>query len=45
MLLRNADQFAAGLIKKFERLQILSKKELNEGLSNLKNLKKCFTNS
>ncbi len=36
---KELDQFAAGLIKKFERLLVLSKKELNEGLSNLKNLK------
>ena len=33
------DQLANGLIKKFERLQILSKKDLNEGSNNLKNLK------
>ena len=36
---KELDQFAAGLIKKFERLLVLSKKELNEGLNNLKNLK------
>ena len=30
---------AIGLIKKFERLQILSKKEFNDGTNNLKNLK------
>jgi ATP-dependent Lon protease len=36
---KDLDQFAIGLIKKFDRLQILSKKELNEGSGNLKNLK------
>ena len=30
---------ALGLVKKFERLQVLNKKELNDGSSNLKNLK------
>ncbi len=36
---KELDQLAIGLIKKFEKLQILSKKDLNEGTSNLKNLK------
>ena len=36
---KDADQMAVGLIKKFERLQILSKKEFNDGTNNLKNLK------
>ena len=36
---KDLDQFAIGLIKKFDRLQILSKKELNDGSGNLKNLK------
>ena len=36
---KDADQMAIGLIKKFERLQILSKKEFNDGTNNLKNLK------
>ena len=38
-LSKDLDQFAIGLIKKFDRLQILSKKELNDGSGNLKNLK------
>ena len=29
----------AGLVKKFEKLQVLNKKDLNEGLNSLKNLK------
>ena len=33
---KDADQMAIGLIKKFERLQILSKKEFNEGIIILK---------
>ena len=33
------NQLADGLLKKFERLQVLSKKDLNEGSANLKNLK------
>ena len=36
---KNLDQFALGLIKKFEKLQVLSKKEFNEGANNIKNLK------
>ncbi len=36
---KDLDQLAAGLIKKFERLQLLNKKDLNEGISSLKNLK------
>ena len=36
---KDLDQLASGLLKKFERLQVLSKKDFNEGLSNLKNLK------
>ena len=38
-LTKDLDQFAIGLVKKFERLQILSKKEINEDTNNLKNLK------
>ena len=38
-LTKDLDQLAAGLIKKFERLQILNKKELPDALNNLKNLK------
>ena len=34
---KELDQLAIGLIKKFERLQILSKKDLNDGANNLKN--------
>ena len=33
------DQLALGLVKKFERLQVLNKKELNDTSINLKNLK------
>ena len=36
---KDLELFAIGLIKKFDRLQVLSKKELNDGSSNLKNLK------
>ena len=38
-LSKELEPYAAGLIKKFDRLQVLNKKELNEGSSNLKNLK------
>ena len=41
---KDLEQFAIGLIKKFERLQILSKKDLNDGSNNLKNLKRPFSN-
>ena len=36
---KEADLLSAGLVKKFERLQVLSKKDLNENFNNLKNLK------
>ena len=36
---KDLDQLANALIKKFERLQILSKKDLNDGANNFKNLK------
>ena len=36
---KELEPLAHGLIKKFDRLQILSKKDLNEGSNNLKNLK------
>ena len=36
---KDLEPFATGLIKKFDKLQVLSKKELNDGSSNLKNLK------
>ena len=36
---KDLDQYAIGLIKRFEKLQILSKKDFNETLNNLKNLK------
>ena len=36
---KDLDQFALGLVKKYERLQVLSKKELNDTAINLKNLK------
>ena len=36
---KDSEQLALGLVKKFEKLQILSKKDLNDGTNNLKNLK------
>ncbi len=36
---KDLEQFASGLVKKFERLQTLSKRELNEGSNNIKNIK------
>ena len=36
---KNLEPLAIGLVKKFDRLQVLSKKDLNEGSNNLKNLK------
>jgi len=36
---KDLEQLALGLIKKFDKLQVLNKKELNEGSGNLKNLK------
>ena len=36
---KDLEQFAFGLVKKFDRLQVLSKKDLSEGSDNLKNLK------
>ena len=36
---KELEPLALGLIKKFDKLQILSKKDLNDGVSNLKNLK------
>ena len=36
---KDLESFAIGLVKKFERLQVLTKKELNDGSNNLKNLK------
>ncbi len=36
---KDLDQLAIGLIKKFERLQILNKKDFSDGSNNLKNLK------
>ena len=33
------------LVKKFERLQILNKKDFNDGSNNIKNLKNAFSNS
>jgi len=36
---KDLELFASSLIKKFERLQVLSKKDLNDSSSNLKNLK------
>ena len=36
---KELDTFASSLVKKFERLQVLTKKDLNDGTNNLKNLK------
>jgi ATP-dependent Lon protease len=36
---KDLEQLAAGLLKKFERLQVLNKKDLNDESSNYKNLK------
>ena len=36
---KDLDQYANALIKKFEKLQILNKKDINENSSNLKNLR------
>jgi len=36
-LSKDLDQMAMGLVKKFERLQVLNKKDFNEGSNNLKN--------
>ena len=36
---KDLDQLAAGLAKKFEKLQVLNKKDLNDGAGNLKNFK------
>ena len=36
---KDLDQLAVALVKKFERLQVLNKKELNEASVNFKNLK------
>ncbi len=36
---KDLDQLALGLVKKFERLQLLNKKDLNDGTNPLKNLK------
>ena len=36
---KDLDQLAFGLVKKFEKLQVLNKKELNDSSINLKNLK------
>ena len=38
-LSKDLELLATGLIKKFDRLQVLSKKELNDGSNNLNNLK------
>tara|TARA_S200000501_G_scaffold26283_1_gene22689 strand:+ start:893 stop:3277 length:2385 start_codon:yes stop_codon:yes gene_type:complete len=36
---KELEPLALGLVKKFDRLQVLSKKDLNDGSNNLKNLK------
>jgi len=38
---KGLDEYAQGLIKKFERLQILNKKDFNDNLSSIKNLKRA----
>ncbi len=38
-LSKDLEPLALGLVKKFDRLQVLSKKDLNDGSGNLKNLK------
>ena len=39
---KDLDQLAIGLVKKFERLQLLSKKDVNDSSSNIKNLKNPY---
>ena len=39
---KELDQYASGLVKKFEKLLILSKKDLNESSNNFKNLKNAL---
>ncbi len=36
---KDLDQLALGLVKKFERLQVLNKKDLSDGANNIRNLK------
>jgi ATP-dependent Lon protease len=36
---KDLEQLATGLVKKFERLQVLNKKDLNDASTNIKNLK------
>ncbi len=36
---KDLEQYAMSLVKKFERLQVLNKKEFNDGSNNLRNLK------
>ena len=36
---KELDTFAAGLLKKYEKLLVLTKKDTSEGINNLKNLK------
>ena len=36
---KDLDQLALGLVKKFERLQVLNKKDFSDGANNIKNLK------
>ena len=38
-LSKDLEPLALGLVKKFDRLQVLSKKDLNDGSNSLKNLK------
>ena len=41
---KDLEQLASGLTKKFEKLQVLNKKDLNEGLNSRKKFKKSYTN-
>jgi len=36
---KDLEQYAVGLVKKFEKLQVLNKKDINDSSTNLKNLK------
>ena len=39
---KEQEQLALGLVKKFDKLQILNKKDYSENFNNLKNLKDLF---
>ena len=42
---KDLDQLAQGLVKKFERLQVLNKKDLAEGSNNLRNYRSNHSNT